>query len=293
MQTVTLKYKATTSRSGYRQLEQAMLDMGWLYNALIRHRESARSSHRRSWSLKLQSAHITDLHRHDPAYNRYARRLLDRVAKRVNTAYSEFFKNPHERSKPNTISPYRFNTLELSEPANLHLKTSEDGRFGYIHVKGLLRLTFKVDGRLPEDEQPRIIRITRTPRRLNVCLVFQVEKDIPAPAKESVGIDPGVKNLLTAVDDQGGVLQVPGLDDTRHRQTMRRLRRKTQRQGDTALKDGRARFVSHRNKSGKIKQRFRWTEGPSRSYLKTMAQLRRVEQERQDSLHGLQHRITS
>ena len=209
MQTVTLKYKATTSRSGYRQLEQAMLDMGWLYNALIRHRESARSSHRRSWSLKLQSAHLTDLHRHDPSYNHYARRLLESVAMRANTVYSEFFKRP-ERGKRHTTSPYRFNTLELSEPANLHLKTSEDGRFGYIHVKGLLRLTFKVDGRLPEGEQPRLIGITRTPRRLNVCLVFQVEKDIPAPAKKSVGIDPGVKHLLSAVDEREEVIQIPG-----------------------------------------------------------------------------------
>ena len=293
MQTVTLKYKATTSRNGYRRLEQAILDMGWLYNALIRHRESARGSHRRRWSLKLQNAHLTDLHRHDPSYNRYARRLLESVAKRANTAYSEFFKNPQERSKPRTTSPYRFNTLELTEPGVAHLKLSEEGRFGYIHAKSLPRLTFTVDGRLPRGEQPRIIGITRTPRRLNDRLVFQVEKVIPEPTRKSVGIDPGVKNLLTAVDDQGGVLHVPGLDDTRYRKTMRRLRRRMQRQRDAALKEGRARFISHRNKSGKTKQRFRWTEGPSRSYLKTMAQLRRVEQKRQDSLHGLQHRITS
>lgn len=74
---------------------------------------------------------------------------------------------------------------------------------------------------------------------------------------------------------------------------MPRLRRRMQRQRDAALKDGRARFVSQRLKTRKVKQRFRWTDGPSRSYLKTMAQLRRVEQKRQDSLHGLQHRITS
>lgn len=77
-------------------------------------------------------------------------------------------------------------------------------------MKGLPRLKFKVDGRLPEGEQPRLIGITRTPRRLNVCLVFQVEKDIPAPAKKSVGIDPGVKHLLSAVDEREEVIQIPG-----------------------------------------------------------------------------------
>ena len=74
---------------------------------------------------------------------------------------------------------------------------------------------------------------------------------------------------------------------------MRRLRRKAQRQRDSALKDGRARFVSQNNRNGTTRRRFRWTEGPSRAYLKTLAQLRRVEQKRQDSLNGLQHRITS
>ena len=108
-----------------------------------------------------------------------------------------------------------------------------------------------------------------------------------------MGIDPGVKHLLTTVDDQGKVLQVPGRNDKDHRKVMRRLRRKAQRQRDSALKEGRARFVSHRNRNGTVKQRFRWTEGPSRTYIKTLAQLRRVEQKRQNSLNGLQHRITS
>ena len=108
-----------------------------------------------------------------------------------------------------------------------------------------------------------------------------------------MGIDPGVKHLLTAVEEQGKILQIPGLKDLHHRKVMRRLRRKMQRQRDSALKDGRARFVSQNNRNGTTRRRFRWTEGPSRAYLKTLAQLRRVEQKRQDSLNGLQHRITS
>ena len=74
---------------------------------------------------------------------------------------------------------------------------------------------------------------------------------------------------------------------------MRRLRRKLQRQRASALKEGRARFVSYKLGNGRTKRRFRWTDGPSRNYLRTLAQLRRVELKRQDSLTGLQHRITS
>ena len=292
MQTVSLKYKASTSRDGYRRIDQPMLDMGRLYNALIVHRQSATSSHRRGFSLKLQTAHITDLHRNEATYNQYARRLLESVAKRVNTSFVEYFKRT-ERGKPRTGSPHRFNTLEISEPRVAHLKTSENGKMGYIHIKGLPKLSFQVDSRLPLDAQPRIIRITRTPRRLNICLVFQVEKEEPFPTHESVGIDPGVKHLITAVNESGRIVQVPSLGDSHHHKAKRRLHRKAQRQRDAALRDGRARFISQKLRNGKTKQRFRWTDGPSKAYLKTLAQLRRVEQKGQDSLHGLQHRITS
>ena len=292
MQTTTLKYTATATNQGYRQLEQAMLDMGNLYNALIRHRNTATGSHRGKWSLKLQNAHLTDLHRNDPVYNQYARRLLESTAKRVNTSFNEYFKRA-ERGRPRTSSPYRFNTLEVSEPRVNHLKVSENGNTGHVQVKSLPRLSFRIDGRLPRDEQPRIIRITRTPRRFNILLVFNREIPAVAAASHSVGIDPGVKHLLTAINEVGEINQTPGLKDSEHRKVMRRLRRKMQRQRDAALKDGRARFVSHKLSTGRTKQRFRWTEGPSGNYLKTLAQLRRVEQKRQDSLTGLQHRITS
>ena len=168
-----------------------MLDLGRLQNALILHRQSANGSHRRKWSPNLQNAHLTDLHRNDPAYNRYGRRLLESVAKRVNTSFSEYFKRP-EYGRARTASPYQFNTLELSEPANRHLKLSESGKTGYVHVKGLPRLTFKVDGKdSPKTSSPRMIRITPTPRRFNVLLVFKMEKEAPKPVSNSVGIDPG------------------------------------------------------------------------------------------------------
>ena len=292
MQTITLKYRAATSSHGYRQLEEAMLHMGYLRNAVIRHRLAATGSHRRKWSLRLQTAHLTDLHRNDPVYNTYARRLLESTAKRVNTGFNEYFKRP-ERGRPRTSSPFRLNTVEVSEPAVTHLKVSSSGRKAYIHVKGLPRLEFKPDHRLPKGIQPRIIRITRTPSRYNVLLVFNQEiTSEPAP-NQSVGIDPGVKHLLTAVDDAEHITQVPGLKDNHHRKLTRKLRRKLQRQRDSALRDGRARLVSHKLGNGHTKRRFRWTDGPSRNYLKSLAQLRRVEQKRQDSLTGLHHRITS
>ena len=163
-----------------------------------------------------------------------------------------------------------------------------------IHVKGLPLMKFRTDSRLPAAGQPSVFRITRTPRRWLLSLVFDLDTaDWPEPELESVGIDPGVKQVITAVDDAGQFLQVPGFDDTEHRKTLRRLRRKMQRQRDAALKDGRARFISQRLKNGRTKSRFRWEDKPSRNYLQTVSRLRRVEQKQHDGRKGFQHRITT
>ena len=288
---IPLQYAATTSEAGYRQLEAGMLQMGHLRNALIRHRNAARSSHRHAFTFKLQNAHLTDLHRHDPQFNPYSRRLLESVAKEVNKSYSTYFKHP-DVGWPRTASPYHNRTLEISEPGTRHLKARGNG-WAEIRIKGLPVIRFRNDQRLPDNEQPKVIRITLKPRRLVVSLTYQLEpKNIGEPARASVGIDPGVKQNITAVSDDGNILQIPGFNSKPHLKVKKRLLRQMQRQRDQALKDGRAKFTSQKTKTGKTKRRFRWNQQPSKGYLKTLAQLRKVEQKRQDSMRGYQHRIS-
>ena len=159
--TTTLQYRATTSKAGYSRIQDALLQMGHLRNALIRHRDSARGSHRHAFSLKLQNAHLTDLHRHDPDLNTYARRLLESVAREVNKSYSTYFKHP-DVGRPRTASPYRNRTLEISEPTGKQLKFSKKG-WATITIKGLPIIKFKSDSRLPNPEQPKGSRIPLKP----------------------------------------------------------------------------------------------------------------------------------
>ena len=291
MKPTTLQYPANTSKAGYRQLKQTMLRMGHLHNTLIRHRDSARGSHRHAFNLSLPNTHRTDLHRHDPTFKQYARRLLESVTREVNKSYRTYFKHP-DISRPNTASPYQNRTLAISEPSVEHLKVKPNG-WATIRIKGLPTIKLQTDERIPKGKQPKAIRITLQPRRLVVSLVYQQKpKDLGEPPKRSVGIDPGVKHNITAVSDDGAVLQRPGFDSRPHRKVKHRLIHKLQRQRDAALKDGRARFTSQRTRAGKNKRRFRWVERPSKTYLKTLAQLRRVEQKRQDSMRGYQHRLS-
>ena len=78
----TLRYKVATTKGGYRQVDQCLLLMGQPYNATIQHREAATGLHReaatglhrKAWSLKIQNAHTTDLHRNQPEFHPYAQK---------------------------------------------------------------------------------------------------------------------------------------------------------------------------------------------------------------------------
>ena len=190
-------------------------------------------------------------------------------------------------------SPYQFRTLEISEPRNKHVKFRKSG-VAEIHIKGLPILWFKTDHRINILEQPRSIRITQHGRTLTATLVYEFPNYPLPPAKyQSCGIDPGVVQRLTVVNDQGQYRQIPGIDASQHRKTVRRLKRKMQRCRDAALHDDRARWVNVKRQDGKAKRRFRWNHKPSLKYLQVLSQLRKVERKRIKTLQAEEHRITT
>ena len=292
MRQTTLKYKIYCSKAGYRRIDQALLFLGNAYNAFLLHRKAATGSHRGQFSLSLQNQAITELRAEDPEAASYSRRMLAETAKQANLAWNARFKTAG--SPADTKNPHLHNTLAISEPGTKLLNVSTDGRKASIHIKGLPKLVFKPDHRLPKDCQPRIIRLTRKPRRLEISLTFNLPKGPPQPvAHHSVGIDPGVSYMLAAYGSDGHAILVPGFDDRTERKTLRGLRRRMQRQRDAALREGRARWITQKNSNGSIKRRFRWSDKPSNSYLKCRSQLRKVEHKGRDRLQGIQHDATS
>ena len=100
-------------------------------------------------------------------------------------------------------------------------------------------------------------------------------------------------NLISTSGPDGTHQHITGRRDKEHRKLTGRIQRKMQRQRDAALKESRARWVSQKTQTGRIKRRFRWDGKPSNSYLKAVAHLRRVEQKRSDSLRGIHHNLSS
>ena len=103
-------------------MERLLPLLGELQNAAIRHRRMlAQAGLPTKEILRLQNAGITDLRQHDPDFANIARRLAVSVVKRVNDAYHRAYTVPNV-GFPRTESPYGFRTLEISEPANKHVK---------------------------------------------------------------------------------------------------------------------------------------------------------------------------
>ena len=312
---VTLKYRARTTPAGYRRLEQALLDMGQLYNAIVAQRNAATSTHRHRYSRRQTGRDITEL-RQDEPYCGYARRLLTEVERQVYGAFGAYYDSRSEgagkaqRSKPRTKDPHRNRTVTIAEPTTNHLeiranerpqlhlwlkteKPSRNGDRATVHIMGLPALRFRADERLPKGRQPRSIDITLNAGQLTVGLAYELEKDWPEPECESAGVDPGVAHTLTASDSEGRTRHHHRPDERECDRRTRRLRRKLQRQRDAALADGRARWTSRRNRRGQAKRRFRWNGTPSRSYLKTLRQLQAVERRRSGQRRDWSHRVSA
>ncbi len=291
--TATMQYRGYTSREGYDDVADAMPLFGELQNALVMQRRYMAGDHRHGKEkLRHQNASITDLHRHDARFTPFARRLLESVAKRINTAWKRAYADP-DAGYPDTHSPYNFRTLEISEPAVQHLKTTSDGRTE-IHIKGLPTIWFHPDHRMPNDQQPRSIAITKHGRKLTVSLTYNLLPMQYSPPKyASCGSDCGVANRLTVVNDQQQYYEVPPVDNREHRKEVRRIKRGMQRCRDAALRDERARWTNQKRRDGYTKRRFRWRGIPSRKYRTLRDQLRNVEHKRSVRLRNHDHRITS
>ena len=312
---VTLHYKAHTAPTGYRWLEQALLDAAHLYNAIVTQRNYASSTHRRQYSRRQTGHDLTELHQHEP-YSNYAHRMLTEIERQVNDAFQAYYdsrKDDHtgpKRRRPKTKDPYRRRTISINEPAVKHLaikpnkvpqlqlwKTTEapsqNGERGKIHIKGLPDLKLRADERLPRDRQPLNIDITLDAGQLKVGLAYELKKDWPEPLCDSAGIDPGKANTLTVRDSNGNTYHYKRPDETEFDKKKKKLQQKMQRQRDAAIKDGRARWTRHRNRQGQIKYRFRWNGTPSHSYLKTLRQLRAVERRRSGQRKHWSHQVSA
>ena len=188
-----LKFRAYTTREGYRRLDEVLSLHQVLYNAALQNRRDAWQMRRTNISYNAQAKELTGLRRDDPEWAAQHRRLATGTLRRVDLAFQSFFRRVREGQVPGfpRFKPrQRFRTLETHgvEPAMLRHYPDRDSAM--VHVKGLPDLELRLKGReLPPPEQLKTLRITREGRRCTVSLGFRVEKLPLAPTGRAVGLD--------------------------------------------------------------------------------------------------------
>ena len=170
-----------------------------LYNAGLEERIGAYRRQRKSIRYFDQCKQITDLRREFPDLAAVDVRILRSPLNRLNKAFGGFFsriKNGQAPGFPRFRARRRYRSFEVDQDPGPMLKFSENGK-ARVRIKGLPVIGFKPNRELPPIEDLKVLRVVRTPKRVEVHLVYRIE--IPEPvraedAKNPIGIDLGVNS---------------------------------------------------------------------------------------------------
>ena len=236
---------------------------------------------------------LTEMRQSDPRMEQVARRVHIGVLARLDRAYQAFFdrvKRKENPGFPRFKSSRRFRTLEVHSGYERYLITDTEKGKGWIRIKGLPRMEFRLCRELPPG-QPQCIRITRKPRHVVLSLVYKVTDPEPegGQPQNPVGIDLGVKKRIALSDGE----YIDGRKTDRRR--LRRLQRKaprTHRPGCAGPRNGKSRSTAERRqcalncKSNSKHQR-------SASHHKKVKSISKEWQRITDADRGAQHELTT
>ena len=223
----TYQFRAELTEDGHRRLDDRLRAHCRLYNAAMQERRDAWRMARKSISFVSQNRELTGVRADDPQWSGEHRRLAVETLRRVERAFAAFFRRVKAGDAPGYPrfkSWRRFRTLDIYSGADHFVTVSDLGDKATIRIKGLPTIRLRLHRPLPEG-QPLNIRITRTPRRVLVSLVYPHTDPASSTGtpERPVGIDAGVAHRLTLSD--GRHINRRDLDRRRLRRLQRRVSR--------------------------------------------------------------------
>ena len=180
----TYNRKAYLTKASHANLAYFLDQARYLYNESLAERKEAWGEEERSVSYLQQQAKLTE-RRKDPQWSRFPARVQRSILKRLDRAYKSFFRQggyPRFKSWRNGIHSFE-------DPTPAQIKSS--GKYYSYTIKGIGRLKFR--DALP-DGVVKIIRVVRTPRRVKLQFVMEVDDPDVLDIRPPVGIDLGIKD---------------------------------------------------------------------------------------------------
>ena len=216
----TLRYPAKLNRTTHAALERFLEDQRHLWNAALQERIEAYRKCGKTISAYDQCKSLTAIRRDDPQhYARISVTAQRSVLFRLDKAFKAFFARVKRGEKPG-FPRFRSRRRAVRSFETDAFRVHRQGAWQAVTIKGIGRFRFRgeVDG------VPKVLRIVRTPRRVEVQFVVELAQgDITEDTRAPVGIDVGIRARVTL---SGGEI-VPGttLDRAQLRHRQRRVSR--------------------------------------------------------------------
>lgn len=199
----TLRFPAKLNRITHAALERFLEDQRNLWNAALQERSDAYRKCGKAISAYDQCKSLTAIRRDDPQhYARIAVHAQRSILFRLDKAFKAFFGRVKRGEKPG-FPRYRSRRRAVRSFETDAFRVHRQGSWQAVTIKGIGRFRFRgeIDG------WARVLRIVRSPRRVEVQIVVELaQQDIADDARAPVGIDVGIRARVAL---SGGEI-VPG-----------------------------------------------------------------------------------
>ena len=190
----TIERKALINKQTHINFYKALKHYTWLWNYNLSQRNEYYKKHKKSLSYDIQSSNLTLLREENEYVGSFQAKPQQNILRRLEKAYKKFFRDklylegkgfPRFKSFDRGIRS--FETFYIP-------KIKQKGNKYSLSICNLG--VFKFGKKLPEGII-KLIRVIKTPRRVKLQFVMEIEDLIKQPQDYPIGIDMGVSNLIT------------------------------------------------------------------------------------------------
>ena len=190
----TIERKALINKQTHINLYKLFNHLTEIYNSALSQRKQEYKNNKKSITLYGQQKQLTQIRKKDKDWRNFSIFAQRTALKRLDEAYKRLFKL--KLYKEGKGFP-RFKTenskiRSFENPDPNKIKQKGNKYFFKIRSLGI----FSFGKKLPEGEI-KLIRVVKTPRRIKLQFIMEVEDSIKQPQDSPIGIDMGVSNLVT------------------------------------------------------------------------------------------------